>query len=88
MADGKWVRGLTPETPPLEAARLVLARRLAVVTESLPKAIREAHRDPEFVHQLRVGTRRADSALRIFRRCLPGRSYREARERLREVRRA
>src|SRR5262249_4315666 len=42
----------------------------------------------EYVHQLRVGTRRADAALRIFTACLPGEVYRKSRRRLRELRRA
>jgi CHAD domain-containing protein len=88
MSDGKWVRGLTPEMPSVEAARLVLAARLRVVIEYLPKAVGQPNKDPEFVHQLRVGTRRADAALRIFRSCLPGRVYRAARRRLRAIRRA
>jgi CHAD domain-containing protein len=88
MADGKWIRGLTPDMPPVAAARLVLEARLRVVTDFLPKAVHQPNRDPELVHQLRVGTRRADAALRLFRACLPGRVYRAARARLRTVRRA
>jgi CHAD domain-containing protein len=48
----------------------------------------EADRDAEYVHQLRVGTRRADAALRIFAGCLPKKTYRKARRHLRRVRRA
>src|SRR5262249_51817799 len=77
-----------PDTPLAQAAREVLAARLEVVRQHLPKALREADRDPEFVHQLRVGTRRSDAALRIFRVCLPGGAYRAARARLRAIRRA
>ncbi len=86
MAEGKWIGGLTPEMPLKTAARLVLATRLEVVGEWLPKVVREAANDPENVHQLRVATRRADAALRIFRCCLPGRFYRGARSRLRTIR--
>jgi CHAD domain-containing protein len=88
MADGKWIRGLTPDLPLDEAARRVLLLRLEVVREFLPLARTQAERDPEYVHQLRVGTRRADAALRIFRCCLPGKLYRAARERLRVIRKA
>jgi CHAD domain-containing protein len=70
------------------AARHVLVTRLDVVYHWLPRAIHEADQDPENVHQLRVATRRADAALRIFRPCLPGKSYRNARARLRTIRRA
>ncbi|MGL4552682.1 MAG: CHAD domain-containing protein [Gemmataceae bacterium] len=88
MADGKWIEGLTPGTPPDDAARRVLAARLEAVVRWLPAAAREAERDPENVHQLRVSTRRADAALRLFRPCLPKSAYRGARGRLRTLRRA
>lgn len=88
MAEGKWIRGLEPETELRDAAHRVLEVRLAVVREYLPRAVKHADEDPENVHQLRVGTRRADAALRIFRPCLPGRVYRAARARLRKIRRA
>jgi CHAD domain-containing protein len=88
MADGKWIRGLEPDMAVEQAARQVLAQRLEVVREYLPRAVFEADRDPEHVHQLRVGTRRADAGLRIFRDCLPKRAYRATRKRLRGLRRA
>src|SRR3954452_5666961 len=88
MADGKWIRGLRPDLPLAEAAREVLTARLEVVRNYLPKAMRQADEDTEFVHQLRVGTRRSDAALRLFRTCLPGRAYRGAKGRLRAIRRA
>jgi CHAD domain-containing protein len=88
MAEGKWIRDLPPELPLSEAARRVLLPRLAVVAEYLPLAKQECGRDPEDVHQLRVATRRADAALRIFRTCLRGKEYRSARQRLRVIRRA
>jgi CHAD domain-containing protein len=84
----KWVKGLSPDMPVSAAARRVLEMRFAVVGEYLPKAIHAPYDDVENVHQLRVGTRRADAALRIFRDCLPGKAYRTARERLRTIRRA
>jgi CHAD domain-containing protein len=71
-----------------EAARHVLSVRLRVVQAWVPRAVYEADRDLEHVHQLRVSTRRADAALRIFRDCLPGRARKPARQRLRALRRA
>jgi CHAD domain-containing protein len=88
MAEGKWISDLRPELPLAEAARRVLAARLQVVEEYLPRAAREADDDCEYVHQLRVGTRRADAALRIFARCLPRKTQRKARRRLKKLRRA
>ena len=88
MAEGKWIRDLMPETPVEEAARHVLFVRLQVVQDYLPRAALEADDDVEYVHQLRVGTRRADAALRIFAGCLPGKTYRKARKHLKRLRRA
>ena len=88
MADGKWIEGLTPEMPVAEAATAVLAARLEVVRHYLPLAAEKPYDDPEYVHQLRVGTRRAGAALRVFADCLPRKHRRMARRRLREIRRA
>lgn len=88
MADGKWISDLTPQTPLADAARRALSVRLEVVRDFLPRAVAEADQDPEFVHQLRVGTRRAGAALDIFSVCLPDKSLRTARKQLRRIRRA
>ena len=88
MADGKWIEHLKADTPLPEAARHVLMARLQVVRNYLPKALHDADHDPEYVHQLRVGTRRADAALNIFSPCLSDRVFGRARRRLRRIRRA
>ncbi|MFM8275123.1 MAG: CHAD domain-containing protein [Gemmata sp.] len=88
MADGKWVTGLTPDAPVADAARAVLAERFAVVREFLPLAAGRAWEDPEFVHQLRVGTRRAGAALRAFAAALPPKPLVATKRALRAVRRA
>jgi len=88
MAQGKWISELKPDTPLTEAARHVLFVRLQVVRDYLPRAALEAEKDIEYVHQLRVSTRRADAALRIFADCLPKKSYRKGRRRLKKLRRA
>jgi CHAD domain-containing protein len=88
MADGKWIEGLSGDSPLLEAAERVLRVRLQVTADCLPKAVYEAERDPEHVHQLRVATRRSGAALRLFDCCLPSKTARTARRRLRKLRRA
>lgn len=88
MAEGKWITELTGTTPLADAARRVLSVRLAVVHDSLPLAMREADKDSEHVHQLRVSTRRAAAALEIFSRCLPPKDYKIARKTLKRIRRA
>jgi CHAD domain-containing protein len=88
MAGGKWIAGLTADTPAADAARHVLTVRLELVRDNLPPALHEAEADPEHVHQLRVATRRARAALDIFADCLPAKAYKRARRRLRALRRA
>jgi CHAD domain-containing protein len=87
LAGGKWISDLKATTPVADAARHTLTMRLEVVRDYLPLALREAEKDPEHVHQLRVGTRRARAALDIFACCLPARVYRRARKQLRNIRR-
>jgi CHAD domain-containing protein len=88
MAEGKWIEGLTAHMPLAGAARKVLQARMQVVRHYLPQALEEADPDHENVHQLRVATRRADAAVRIFEPCLPDKTGRKARKRLRRIRRA
>jgi CHAD domain-containing protein len=88
MAEGKWVSDLTPGMPVEDAAARVLQIRLQAASEHLEPALTNADKDLEYVHQLRVSTRRADAALRIFRDSLPGKVYKRARRDLRGLRRA
>src|SRR5438309_1994272 len=88
MADDKWISGLRGDMPVPEAARRVLTVRLGVVLERLPPAIDRADDDVEHVHQLRVGTRRAAAAVRIFADCLAAKLHRRTRRTLRAIRRA
>jgi CHAD domain-containing protein len=88
MADGKWIPGLTPDLSVSEAARRVLTVRFAVVREYLPLAAQKPDEDREYVHQLRVGTRRAAAALRVFKPCLPRKLRATVRDSLRTLRRA
>jgi len=88
MANGKWISGLTTDMPVEDAARKVLDVRLAVVSEFLPLAVQAPHEDIEHVHQLRVGTRRADAALEIFSACLPRKEWKNQKKQLKRVRRA
>lgn len=88
MADGKWIEGLTPDMGVAEAGTAVLSARLEVVRYFLPLAAEKPYENPEYVHQLRVGTRRAGAALRVFADCIPRKHRRLVRRRLREIRRA
>jgi CHAD domain-containing protein len=74
--------------PAKVAARTALGLRLGVVRDRLPAAVFHADDDIEHVHQLRVGTRRAAAALRIFADCLPERLFKKTRKTLRSIRRS
>ena len=84
----QWVDGLGPRTPTVEAAAAFLSVRLAAVNELLPLAHKRFAEDLEYVHQLRVATRRSDAALRTFRTCMADKRFRKMRKRLRRIRRA
>jgi CHAD domain-containing protein len=88
MADSKWISNLKPDMPLMDAARHVLFVRLQLVRDFLPRVLHHADDDPEHVHQLRVATRRADAALRIFQNCMPDKVYKASRRRLRRLRRS
>jgi CHAD domain-containing protein len=88
MADGKWIAGLAPKMALGEAARTVLPARFRTVLNYLPLAGARAAADVEHVHQLRVATRRANAALRLFEPCLPGKRFRTFRKLLRALRRS
>src|SRR5439155_18737121 len=88
MVDGKWITDLTACTPLEDAARRVLTVRLEVVHDYLPLALHRWTEDIEYVHQLRVGTRRGGAALAIFEPCLPRKVFRRLRKRLKKIRRA
>jgi CHAD domain-containing protein len=88
MAGEKWISDLNPKGPLAAAARRVLMVRLEAVRDFLPHAVHESEKDVEYVHQLRVSTRRARAALDIFSLCLPDKVYELARKQLRRIRRA
>lgn len=88
MADAKWIGDLAADMELTAAARHVFDLRLHAVVERLPLAIFHADEDRENVHQLRVSTRRAGAAVRIFAECLPNKPYRRINKALKRIRRA
>ena len=63
-------------------------RRLRRVAKLLPRAARHPERNAEYVHDLRVATRRASATLRLFEPWLPPPASREMQSRLNRIRRA
>ncbi len=83
----KWIDIASPGLPAAEVAAEVLRLRAQVVDALLPLAAHQADRDVEYVHQLRVGCRRASAALAAFRPLMNGRTKR-LRGWLKQIRRA
>jgi CHAD domain-containing protein len=86
----KWLTGAHADMPVVEAAQVALALRMSAVRKLLKTAAQTAC-DPddnvEAVHQLRIGTRRAAAAVRLFQEVLPQKQARWFRRRLRTIRR-
>ncbi|MCG8450242.1 MAG: CHAD domain-containing protein [Pirellulales bacterium] len=69
---GKWIPIESPDLPAATFAADVLRMRMQYVERMLPLAAHEYRQDVEHVHQLRVGCRRADAAVRAFRPLMQG----------------
>src|SRR4051812_18854466 len=85
---GKWIEGIDAAAPVEEAARKSLEPRLSAVAGSLPLAAHLAEHDVEYVHRLRVATRRAGAALKLYKELLPRKPARWLKKRLRKIRQA
>jgi CHAD domain-containing protein len=84
----KWIEGLGPHSMVEDAARRSLEPRLTSVVHLLPLAAHLAAHDIEHVHRLRVATRRAGAALRLYRDCVAPKPSRWLKKKLRKIRRA
>lgn len=87
-SSGKWIEGIGPDTPVDDAARRSLESRLTTVVQSLSLAAHLAEHDIEHVHRLRVSTRRAAAAIKLYRDLLGRKQARRMKRRLRKIRRA
>ncbi len=86
VPEGKWIKGISPKQPLHEVSSLVLKSRLSAILHWLPLAADRSDEDVEYVHQLRVSTRRAVEAVRVFSGLLPEAAYQDLRGKLRQVR--
>ncbi len=84
----KWIRGIAPEQPVSAAARVVWEARLATFLGFLPLAAKHHEQDVEYVHQLRVSSRRLGAAIEFFREVLPPNRTKRLKKKIRHVRRA
>lgn len=88
MRKGKWMQGTSPTEPVSQAATEALRARLRTVAYYLPLAAQKSDRDIEYIHQLRVSTRRAVALLRIFGELLSPEDADWLNRKLKRIRRA
>ena len=88
IQSSKSIEGLKPEQPLTEVARQSLRQRLRTVWDYAPLAAKKFEEDIEYVHQLRVATRRARAALQIFGDLVPQGERRRMKKMLRGLRQA
>ncbi|MCL6502711.1 MAG: CHAD domain-containing protein [Pirellulales bacterium] len=84
----KWMVDAREDEPVGRVVRRALRARLQVVERFLPRAAFQAEQDVEYVHQLRVATRRAMAVISLCQDALPRKRARWFRRKLRRMRRA
>src|SRR5580765_1542781 len=82
----KWLTAATPDAPADSVARIALAERLVAVRHFLEHALGGSD-EAEQIHQLRVWTRRASAALKLFEPALPTSQAKKMKKLLRKLRR-
>lgn len=88
IKNGKWVGTCRRKDPVWEVAAATIEMRLAAVRHFFPLAAEQPKEDLEYVHQLRVSTRRMVAALDLYADFLPKKPTRRLRRRLKQIRRA
>jgi CHAD domain-containing protein len=82
----KWIDVKSVDEPAAAVARRAIRGRLKTVWDWLPQAADCSTDDAEYVHQLRVSTRRAMAALHLFDALLPRERSRWFRKQLKRLR--
>jgi CHAD domain-containing protein len=83
----KWLSDVSPADRAVDVAARSLRSRLDAVRAYFRRSVKDPD-EPENFHQLRVWTRRAESALSLYEDLLPPRQLKRLRKTLRQVRRA
>lgn len=84
----KWLTGLPADASVADAARVAILSRAAEVSRHLPLAALQPEEDIEYVHRLRVNTRRSSAVLKVFKQVYPDKHANRLDWLLRKVRRA
>jgi CHAD domain-containing protein len=87
-ANHRWILEVSKDSTVRDVAIRTIELRLAAVQHFLPLAASEADQDVEYVHQLRVATRRAVAAIKLYQPLLPRRACKELCRELKRIRRA
>ena len=82
----KWVDGLSSEITVADAARSALQNRLQAVLHFLPLAAERSDQNLEYVHLLRVWSRRSLAVFNLYNRILPKKKWRCLRKKLKKIR--
>jgi CHAD domain-containing protein len=88
MDSSKWVVEVSSDEPVHQVAIRTIESRLADVEHYLPLAAQRPEEDVEYVHQLRVATRRAVAAIELYRECFPARPRKVLCRQLKRIRKA
>src|SRR5439155_11228755 len=81
----KWLTTATADAPADSVARAALAERLLAVRHFLDHALGGSE-EAEGIHQLRVWTRRASAALKLFEPAIPDSQRKRMKKMLRKLR--
>jgi CHAD domain-containing protein len=87
-ATSKWIQVDSPDVRVRAVAERTVEVRLEAVRHFLPLAADHADEDVEYVHQLRVATRRCVAALDLYGKLFPKESRKALGQRLKAIRRA
>ncbi|QDT49388.1 CHAD domain protein [Symmachiella dynata] len=85
---GKWIENVGPDDRIVDVAEKTLSMRLEAVEYFLPLAAEIAAESVEYVHQLRVSTRRVRAALSLYDELLPSKQTRRINKDLKRIRQA
>ncbi len=86
--DDRWILDVAPDDRAQDVAIRSVQARLKWVQYYLPLAARRPEEDLEYVHQLRVATRRTVAAVRLYRDFLPRQPRKKLCRELKRIRRA
>ncbi len=86
LSTSKWIEGISPDQPLHMAAHRILEVRLKPIEHWLPLAAKRSDEQIEYVHQLRVSSRRAMAAVCVFSNMIPKKVGRALRGELRQLR--